>query len=98
MWTQGFGGRRGWDKWREYHGNIYTTICKRDSQWQFAIHLRELKLVLCDILNGWDRVGSGREVQAVGDIGIPMAIHFDVWQKPKQYCNAINLQLQINKC
>ena len=30
-------GRRGWDEWREQHGNIYTNICKVDSQWKFAI-------------------------------------------------------------
>ena len=31
------GGRRGWDEWREQHGNIYTTIWKTDSQWEFAV-------------------------------------------------------------
>ena len=25
-------GRSGWDKWREQHGNIYTTIWKTDSR------------------------------------------------------------------
>ena len=30
-------GRRGWDEWREQHGNIYTVICKTDSQWEFAV-------------------------------------------------------------
>ena len=29
-------GRRGWDEWREELGNIYTDICKMDSQWEFA--------------------------------------------------------------
>ena len=29
--------------------------------------------VLCDILDGWDRVGGGKEVQERGDICIPMA-------------------------
>ena len=28
--------------------------------------------MLCDNLEGWYRVGSGREVQEVGDICIPM--------------------------
>ena len=32
----------------------YNTICKIDSQWEFAVHLRELKQVLCDNLEGWD--------------------------------------------
>ena len=44
------GGRTGWDKWREEHGKIYTAICKTDSQWEFSVWLRELKLVLCDSL------------------------------------------------
>ena len=35
LWT--CRGRRGWDEWREQHGNIYTTICKIDSQWELAV-------------------------------------------------------------
>ena len=31
------------------------------------------------------------------DICIPMLIHADVWEKPKRYCKAIILQLNINK-
>ena len=31
------GAERGWDKWREQHGNIYTIICKIDSQWDCAV-------------------------------------------------------------
>ena len=31
------GGRRGWDEWREQHGNIHLTICKIDSKWEFAL-------------------------------------------------------------
>ena len=34
---------------------------------------RELNLVLCDNLGGWDMVGDGREVQETGDICIPVA-------------------------
>ena len=33
---------------------IYNTICKIDSQWEFAVWLRELKQWLCDNLEGWD--------------------------------------------
>ena len=29
--------------------------------------------MLCDNLEGWDRVGGGRDVQEGGDIYIPMA-------------------------
>ena len=45
----------------------YITICKIDSQWEFAIWLRKLKQGLCVNLE------DGREVQKGGDICIPMA-------------------------
>ena len=44
------------------------TICKIDSQWEFAICLREHKQELCNNLGGWNGVGDGREVQEGGDI------------------------------
>ena len=43
---------------------------KLDSQWEFAVRLRELKY--CDNLDGWDGVGGGREVQEERYIYIPM--------------------------
>ena len=51
----------------------YITICKIDSQREFAIWLRKLKQGLCINLEGWDGAGDGREVQKGGDICIPMA-------------------------
>ena len=51
----------------------YITICKIDSQWEFAVWLRKLKQGLCVNLEGWDGVGNGRKVQKGGDICIPMA-------------------------
>ena len=51
----------------------YITICKIDSQWEFAVWLRKLKRGLCINLEGWDREGNGREVQKEGDICIQMA-------------------------
>ena len=51
----------------------YITICKIDSQQEFAIWLRKLKQGLCINLEGWDGEGDGREVQMGGDICIPMA-------------------------
>ena len=50
----------------------YITICKTDSQWEFAVWLRKLKQGLCINLEGWDGVGDRREVQKGGDICIPM--------------------------
>ena len=46
----------------------YITICKIDSQREFAVWLRKLKQGLCINLEGWDREGDGREVQKGGDI------------------------------
>ena len=51
----------------------YTTICKIDSQWEFAVWLRKLKQGLCINLDGWDGEGHGRKVQKGWDMGIPMA-------------------------
>ena len=52
--------------------------------------------MLCDNLEGWDKVVGGREVQKGGDIYNLWLIHVDVWQKPTQHCKAIILQLKIN--
>ena len=45
----------------------YITICKTDSQWEFAIRLKELKQGLCDNLEEWNGKGDGREVHEGGD-------------------------------
>ena len=55
---------------------IYNTICKIDSQWEFAVWLRELKQGFFDNLDGWDRTGDGKEVWERGDMGVPMADSF----------------------
>ena len=49
------------------------TICKIDSQWEFAVCLRELKQGLCIKLDGWDEEGDRKEVQEGEDICLPMA-------------------------
>ena len=51
----------------------YITICKIDSQLEFAIWLRKLKQGLCVDKEWWDGEGDGREVQKEEDICIPMA-------------------------
>ena len=50
----------------------YITVCKIDSQQEFAVQLRKLKQGLCINLEGWDGERDGREFQR-GDICIPMA-------------------------
>ena len=57
----------------ESNMETYITIFKMDSQWEFAVWLRELKQGLCMHLEGWDGEGDGREVQKGGDICTPMA-------------------------
>ena len=39
----------------------YITICKTDSQWEFAVWLMKLKQGLCNNLEGWDGEGDGME-------------------------------------
>ena len=57
----------------ERNMETYITICKIDSQWEFAVCLRKLKQGLCINLEGWDGERNGREFQKEGDICIPMA-------------------------
>ena len=47
----------------ESNMETYVTICKIDSQQEFAVCLRKLKEGLCVNLAGWER----REVQEGGD-------------------------------
>ena len=42
----------------------YITICKIESQLEFAVWLRKLKQGLCINLEGWDEVEDGREIQS----------------------------------
>ena len=55
----------------------YITICKIDSQWEFATWLWKLKQGLWKFKQGlwmgWDGVGDRKEVQGGGDICISMA-------------------------
>ena len=59
LWTRRgeWGGRRGWD-YAESNMETYITICKIDSQWEFAVWLSKLKLGLCNNLEGWEREGG----------------------------------------
>ena len=57
----------------ESNVETYNTICKIDSQWEFAARLRELKQGLCDNLEVWDGEGDGKEVQEGGDMCLPVA-------------------------
>ena len=71
--TYGHGERGGEG---EMYGNsnmkTYITICKIDSQREFAVWLRKLKQKLCVNLEVWDGEGDGREVRKGGNICVPM--------------------------
>ena len=56
----------------ESNMETYITICKTDSQSEFALCLRELKEGHCNNLEGWNGKGIGRKVQEGGDICILM--------------------------
>jgi len=73
--TYGHGlGKKGEDRmYGESNMKTYITIGKIDSQWEFAVCLRELKQGLCNNPEGWDGEEDGREVQEGGDICMPMA-------------------------
>ena len=63
-----------WPKyWSFSLSKTYITICKIDSQWEFALCLRKLKHGLCINLEGRGGEGDEREVQKKGDICILMA-------------------------
>ena len=44
----------------------YSTICKIDSQREYAVFLRKLKPVLCINLEGWDGEGEGGSSKGKG--------------------------------
>ena len=78
-------GRSGWDEWSEQLGDINTTICKIDSQWEFAVCLRKLKPRLSDNLEGWSGWEVGGRLKREGTYVYLWLIHPDVWQRPTQH-------------
>ena len=72
--TYGHGERGGEGKmYGKSNIKTYITVCKIESQQEFAVWLRKPKQGLCINLEEWDGEGDGREVQKGGDISIPMA-------------------------
>ena len=53
-----------------------------NSQWEFAIRLRELKLGLHDNLERWDGMRSHWQAQEGEDNVDVWLIHVAIWQKP----------------
>jgi len=78
--TYGHGERGGeGEMYAESNMETYITICKIDSQREFAACFRKLKQRLCINLEGWNGEGDQREVQKGGDICIYLwLIHVEV--------------------
>ena len=72
--TYGHGERGGeGELYGKSNMETYITICKIESQWEFALRLRKLKQGLCINLEEWDGDGGQREFQKEGNICISMA-------------------------
>ena len=72
--TYGHGERGGeGEMYGKSNMETYITICKVDSQREFAVWLKKLKQGLCINLEGWDEEGDGREFQKGEDTCVPMA-------------------------
>ena len=71
-WTWGEGGEG--EMYGKSNMETYLTICKTDSQQEFAVLLRKLKQGLCFHLEGWDGEGDERQVQKGGDVCTSMAV------------------------
>ena len=74
----------------ESNMETYITVCKIDSQQEFAVWLKELKQGLCNNLKRWDAEGDGREVKREGLYGHLWLIHVDNWQKPKYFIKQLS--------
>ena len=48
---------------------------------------------LCNNLEGWERVGGGREFTREGTYVHLWLIHVEAWQKSNQYCKEIINQI-----
>ena len=59
--------------YRESNMETYITICKIDSQWEFANMTQGTQMRLGNKLEGWDGKGDGRDVQVGGAMGKLMA-------------------------
>ena len=73
-WMYGCGERRGeGEMYGKSNMETYMTMCKIESQREFAVWLRKLKQGLCISLEGTGGEGDGKEVQKGEDVCISMA-------------------------
>ena len=62
----------------ESNMETYITICKIDSQWEFAVWLRKLTQGLCINLEGWIGWEVGRRLKREGVYVYLWLIHVEV--------------------
>ena len=75
LWTQERGGEG--EMCGKSNMETYITICKMESQREFAIWLRKFKQGFCINLEWWDRPGNGR-FKREGIYGYLWLIHVEV--------------------
>ena len=64
--------------YRKCNMEIYVTICKIDSQWEFAVWLRKLKQGLCTNLEERDRTEMGGRFKRAGTFAYLWLTHVEV--------------------
>ena len=55
------------EKYGESNVETYITVCKIDTQWEFAVCLKELIQGFCNNLEVWDGEGDWRKVKERGE-------------------------------
>ena len=75
----GWGGRRGWDVYRQKHGNVYITICKTDSQRKLAVWLRDPNQGSRTTQKGGREREVGGRFKGEGAYVYPWLTHVAVW-------------------
>ena len=55
-------GRGEFEMYGKSNMETYITVCKIETEWEFAVWLKKLKQGLCINLEGWYGEGDGREV------------------------------------
>ena len=63
----------------ESNMETYIIMCKTDSQWEFAVWLRELKKGLYNNLEWWDGRGLGGTFKKEGTYVYLWLIYVDIW-------------------
>ena len=74
----------------------HITVCKIDSQREFAVWLRKLKQGLCINLEGWDGRKMGGRFKREGMFVYLWLIGVEVCQKTAKVCKQLSFNKKIN--